>query len=266
MVDRITPATDEATRAKLRELTGVDDAAPVICEDFIQWVLEDDFRNGRPDWEAAGVMLTRDVTPYEDAKIRLLNASHTMLSYPAYLTGYRKVDEALRDELFHGYLRNFLDLDAGPWLRSLPGLDLESYKDTLLRRFGNRAVGDQLARLCIDGGSKIPGFLLPTLHACLEHGRPYHRIAFFLACYDRYLKGTDERGERHELNEPNARHLLDKVIASDSPETLLGVTEIVGTKLPAHEGFVALYLDLRKRIETDGVAATLRAIETKGGK
>ena len=64
-------------------------------------------------------------------------------------------------------------------------------------------------------------------HACLEHGRPYHRIAFFLACYDRYLKGVDERGERYALNEPNARHLLDKVIESDSPMTLLGVTEIV---------------------------------------
>lgn len=261
MVDRITPATDEPTREKLRELTGVDDAAPVICEDYIQWVLEDNFRNGRPAWEAVGVQLTGDVSPYEDAKIRLLNASHTMLSYPAYLAGYRKVDEALRDPLFHGYLRRFLDLDAGPWLRSLPGLDLESYKDKLLERFANRAVGDQLARLCIDGGSKIPGFLLPTAHACLEHGRPYHRIAFFLACYDRYLKGVDERGERYALNEPNARHLLDRVIESDSPTTLLGVTEIVGARLPAHEGFVALYLDLRKQIEAQGVAATLRAID-----
>jgi mannitol 2-dehydrogenase len=264
MVDRITPATDDATRQKLRELTGLNDAAPVICEDFIQWVLEDDFRSGRPAWEAVGVMLTNDVTPYEDAKIRLLNASHTMLSYPAYLTGYRKVDDALHDELFAGYLRGFLDHDAGPWLRSLPGLDIEAYKDTLLKRFANRAVGDQLARLCIDGGSKIPGFILPTLHACLEHGRPFHRMAFFLACYDRYLKGTDEHGERYTLNEPNARHLLDKVIESDSPMTLLGVTEIVGIRLPAHQGFVALYLELRKQIEAQGVAATLRALAAAG--
>lgn len=265
MVDRITPATDEATRQRLRELTGVEDAAPVICEDFIQWVLEDSFGNGRPPWEDAGVMLTSDVTPYEDAKIRLLNASHTMLSYPSFLTGYRKVDEALRDPLFFGYLREFMDQDAGPWLRSLPGLDIEAYKDTLLSRFGNQAVGDQLARLCIDGGSKIGGFILPTLHACLEHGRPFHRIAFFLACYDRYLKGADERGEKYAINEPNARHLLEKVMASDSPKTLLEVTDVVGTKLPAHEGFVALYLDLRKQIDAQGVAATLRALNASAG-
>lgn len=260
MVDRITPATDDATRGKLRELTGVDDGAPVICEDFTQWVLEDAFCNGRPEWEAVGVMLTKDVTPYEDAKIRLLNATHTMLSYPAYLTGLRKVDDALHDPLFHGYLRSFLDKDAGALLKSLPGLDLESYKDTLLRRFGNRAVGDQLARLCIDGGSKIKGFVLPTLHPMLEQGRPYDREAFFLACYDRYLKGKDEHGETYPINEPNARQLLEPVMKSDSPMTLMNLKEVVGDKLPAHEGFVARYLEIRKQIDEKGVRATLESL------
>lgn len=260
MVDRITPATDEATRQKLRALSGVDDAAPVICEDFIQWVLEDDFPGGRPEWEAVGVMLTDDVAPYEEAKIRLLNASHTMLSYPAYLAGYRKVDEALQDPLFVAYFRAFLDQDAGPWLHSLPGLDLEAYKDTLLQRFANRAVGDQLARLCSDGASKIPGFLLPTAHACLEHDRPHHRLAFLLACYDRYLTGVDEHGERYAINEPNAGHLLDEVRASGSPAALLAVSEIVGTRLPAHPGFVASYLALRAQLDAQGVTPTLRAL------
>ncbi|WP_224366401.1 mannitol dehydrogenase family protein [Hyalangium versicolor] len=264
MVDRITPATDDATRKKLRELTDVDDAAPVICEDFIQWVLEDDFRNGRPEWEAGGVMITKDVSPYEDAKIRLLNASHTMLSYPAYLSGYRKVDDALHDPLFSGYLRDFLDRDAGVFLRSLPGLDIEEYKPTLLRRFSNRAVGDQLARLCIDGGSKIPGFLLPTVHALLGAGRSLHRIAFFLAAYDRYLRGgKDEKGESYPINEPNARALLEKVITSNSPMTLLGIPEIVGTQLPANQTFVDLYLYLRKQLDEKGVVATLQALNAK---
>ncbi|WP_224242378.1 mannitol dehydrogenase family protein [Hyalangium gracile] len=264
MVDRITPATDDATRKRLRELTNVDDGAPVICEDFIQWVLEDDFRNGRPEWEAGGVMITKDVSPYEEAKIRLLNASHTMLSYPAYLSGYRKVDEALRDPLFSGYLRDFLDHDAGVWLRSLPGLELEEYKATLIRRFSNQAVGDQLARLCIDGGSKIPGFLLPTVNLILEKGRPYHRIAFFLAAYDRYLRGgADEKGERYPINEPNARVVLEKVVPSDSPMTLLGIPELVGPRMPAHQGFVDLYLDLRKQLDAKGVVATLRELNAK---
>jgi mannitol 2-dehydrogenase len=260
MVDRITPATDDATRQKLRNISGINDAAPVICEDFIQWVVEDDFPTGRPQWETVGVTFPPEVSPYEEAKIRLLNASHTMLSYPAFLAGYRKVDDALNDELFFKYLREFLDQDAGPWIHSLPGLDVESYKTALLERFANRAVGDQLSRLCIDGGSKISGFILPTLHACMDHGRPLHRIAFFLACYDRYLKGTDEKGERHQLKEPNRLHLLEKAISSESPLTLLGIVEIVGTKLPAHQGFVDLYLNLRKQIDTAGVKATLKSL------
>ncbi|WNG47068.1 mannitol dehydrogenase family protein [Archangium minus] len=261
MVDRITPATDDVARQKLRELTQVDDAAPVICEDFIQWVLEDDFRNGRPEWDAVGVMFTKDVSPYEEAKIRLLNATHTMLSYPAYLAGLRKVDDALHDPLFFSYLRGFLDHDAGVWLKSLPGLEIPSYKDKLLERFGNRAVGDQLARLCMDGGSKIPGFLLPTVHAILENGRPYHRIAFFLAAYDRYLKGTDEKGQLHTINEPNARQLLEPVMQSSSPMTLIQLKEVVGSKIPAHQGFVDLYLKLRKQIDEQGVVATLKSLD-----
>ncbi|MDC0713816.1 mannitol dehydrogenase family protein [Stigmatella sp. ncwal1] len=266
MVDRITPATDNAARQKLRDLTGVDDAAPVICEDFIQWVLEDDFRNGRPEWDAVGVMITPDVSPYEEAKIRLLNATHTMLSYPAYLAGFRKVDDVLHDELFTQYLRDFLNLDAGYWLKSLPGLEIDAYKAKLLQRFGNRAVGDQVARLCMDGGSKISGFLLPTLHEILKHGRPYHRIAFFLASYERYLKGKDERGEAYPIVEPNARHLMERVIQSSSPSTLLELTEVVGTQLPAHPGFVALYLQLRQKIDTQGVVATLKEIVAAGDK
>ena len=262
MVDRITPATDNAARQKLRELTQVDDGAPVICEDFIQWVLEDNFPAGRPEWDAVGVMFTQDVSPYEEAKIRLLNATHTMLSYPAYLSGLRKVDDALHDPLFFSYLRGFLDHDAGVWLKSLPGLDIPSYKDKLLERFGNRAVGDQLARLCIDGGSKISGFLLPTVHAILEGGRPYHRIAFFLAAYDRYLKGTDEKGEAYTINEPNARAVLEPAMKKDAPpQTLLGLVQVVGSKLPAHAGFVELYLKLRQQIDTQGVVATLRSLD-----
>lgn len=261
MVDRITPATDSAARQKLRERTQVDDSAPVICEDFIQWVLEDRFPTGRPAWEAVGVMFTQDVSPYEEAKIRLLNATHTMLSYPAFLSGLRKVDEALRHPLFFSYLRGFLDHDAGVWLKSLPGLEIPAYKNKLLERFGNSAVSDQLARLCSDGGSKIPGFLLPTVHAILDGGRPYHRVAFLLAAYDRYLQGKDENGEAYPIHEPNARALLEPVMKSTSPMTLLSIKEVVGSKAPAHQGFVELYLKLRKQLDEQGVEATLKSLD-----
>lgn len=260
MVDRITPATDLETKNKLRELTGINDEAPVICEDFIQWVIEDDFPLGRPKWESVGAIFTDDVTPYENAKIRLLNGSHLMLAYPAFLKGYRKVDEAMRDPIFFDYLRTFLDRDASPDLRSLPGLDLESYKKTILNRFSNRAIGDQLARLCSDGASKFPKFILPTLQNCLEKGRSIDRIAFKLASYERYLHGIDEKGASYPINEPNAGHLLNKVITSKSPMTLLEIKEIVGSDLPKHKEFVQKYLEYSRSIQEVGIVKTLGKI------
>jgi mannitol 2-dehydrogenase len=261
MVDRITPATDDARRAALNARTGLDDRAPVVCEDFLQWVLEDKFRHGRPAWHEAGVQLVADVTPYEEAKIRLLNAAHTMLSYPAFLAGHRGVDEALGEPLFHDYLRDFLGRDAAVWLSSLPGLDLEKYQRRLLERFGNRAVADRLDRLCLDGGSKIPGFLAPTLHDCLANGHDARRIAFLLACYHRYLKaGRDDAGQPYPLREPNAMRLLRPILDSDSPLALLESEELVGA-LPARDPrFVAQYLACRAQLDREGARATLAAL------
>ena len=261
MVDRITPATDAARRTELNAQTGLDDQAPVVAEDFIQWVLEDKFRQGRPAWEEVGVQVVADVTPYEEAKIRLLNGAHQMLSYPAFMSGHRGVDEALRDPLFHDYLRDFLANDSAVWLQSLPGMELESYQRLLLERFGNRAIADRLDRLCLDGGSKIPGFLQPTLDACLAHGHDGRRLAFLLACYDRYIKvGKDDHGEPYPLREPNALRLLQPIIDSDSPMTLIQCVELVGPRPAADSRFVAQYLALRAQIDAQGVRATLTAL------
>ena len=261
MVDRITPATDAARRTELNSLTGLDDQAPVICEDFIQWVLEDKFRHGRPAWENVGVQIVDDVTPYEEAKIRLLNGAHQMLSYPAFLAGLRGVDEALRDPLFHDYLRDFLAGDSAVWLKSLPGMELTSYQRLLLERFANRAIADRLDRLCLDGGPKIPGFLLPTLDACLSNGRDARRLAFLLACYDRYIKvRKDDNGESYPLREPNAMRLLQPIIDSPSPMTLLESEELVGRRAAKDTRFVAQYLALRKQLDEQGVRKTLTAL------
>ena len=83
MVDRITPMTSTAHRQDLKRQHGLDDAWPVVCEPFVQWVLEDRFVAGRPAWEKVGVQFTDDVSPYEEMKIKLLNGSHLALTYPA---------------------------------------------------------------------------------------------------------------------------------------------------------------------------------------
>ncbi|MDR1864279.1 MAG: mannitol dehydrogenase family protein, partial [Bacteroidales bacterium] len=156
MVDRITPATTPSDIERLNLKNSTEDAAPVYCEDFIQWVIEDNFIAGRPAWEQAGVEFTDDVRAYENMKLSLLNASHTMLAYPAFLSGYRKVDDAMHDPRFARYLLTFMDKDITPYVPAPGATDLTRYKQTLIERFGNRSVSDQLSRLCADGVSKIP--------------------------------------------------------------------------------------------------------------
>lgn len=262
MVDRITPAMNLEVKDALNARSGINDLAPVIAEDFTQWVLEDNFKYGRPAFETAGVTVTNNVTPYEEAKIRLLNGSHQMLSYPAYLAGYRRVDLALADNLISNYIKDYLDLDAGPWLKSIPGMDLEVYKATLLQRFGNASVGDQIARLCLDGGSKIPGFLLPSIEANLKKNGSCHRLAYLLACYNHYIHTKkDDFGEEFELKEPNAMALLEPIIASNDPMTLLLCTHLVGDAAQ-YPKFVGDYLTCCSHIKMNGAKATLENLTT----
>lgn len=258
MVDRITPATTPEVMENLNNRSGVNDRAPVISEDFRQWVLEDDFKYGRPEYEIAGVTMTDCVIPYEEAKIRLLNGSHQMLSYPAFLCGFRRVDIALADPMFRNYIREFLDKDAGAWLQSIPGMDLNEYSQILLERFCNPAIGDQLARLCLDGGSKIPGFLLPTIEANCQATGTCHRLAYLLACYNHYIHTKkDDFGQDFELKEPSAMALLQPIIADSDPMALLRCTQLVGDVASRYPQFVCDYLSCYERVRTDGARTTL---------
>jgi len=272
MVDRITPAMNPDLRASLNAKSGINDKIPVVSEDFVQWVLEDKFGYGRPPFEKVGVTMTDNVEPYEEAKIRLLNGAHTMVSYPAFLSGHRKVDEALHDPLFKDFLQGFMNEDAGPWLSNLPGMDLDSYKGILLSRFGNAAIGDQLSRLCLDGGSKIPGFLLPTIKANLNKKGTCHRIAYLLACYNHYIHAQkDDNGQTFELREPSTWPILEPIIASKDPLTLLKDTHYVADASDSPQfvkDYLLCYEHISKGIkEGGGARKTLENLETiLGGK
>jgi mannitol 2-dehydrogenase len=194
MVDRITPQTTDADRAWLHEL-GVDDEWPVVCEPFRQWVIEDTFVSGRPAWESVGVLFTDRVHDWELYKLRLLNASHSCLAYLAALAGVVYVDEAMAIASVRRYLERLLETEAIPTLREIPGHPAADYARTVLGRFENTGVRDQIARLCIDGTSKFPSFLLPTVEAQLERDGPVACAALALAAWARYL-GTVPADER----------------------------------------------------------------------
>lgn len=258
MVDRITPAVTPDDIKRLNAQSGVEDAAPVYSEDFIQWVIEDDFIAGRPDWEAVGVEFTDDVSAYEKMKLSLLNASHSLLSYPAFLAGYRRVDEAVGDERFARYLRLFMDRDAGPYVPAPGNTDLELYKKTLLERFGNKAVSDQISRLCFDGVSKIPVYVMPVLTEMIRDGADLERLAFFVAAYRHYLKhGKDDQGRAYEVNEPWLTEEDRELIASGDPLDFLGLSPFRSTDLRAADKFAGQYLGMVEKLEKDGVLPVL---------
>lgn len=261
MVDRITPATRPEDVIRLNGKNGTDDQAPVYCEDFIQWVIEDDFIAGRPAWEKVGVEFTSDVTAYENMKLSLLNASHTLLSYPSFLGGYRKVDDAMHDERIAKFVKTFMDRDITPYVPAPGNTDLELYKQTLIERFGNRSVSDQIARLCFDGISKFPVYVMPNLVKMIAHHADLTRVAYLIAAYRHYLKyRTDDLGASFEIAEPWMTHDDEALISSDDPVDFLGLSAFMLTDLKQSPEFVGLYLDKVAGIREKGAMTTLETI------
>lgn len=261
MVDRITPMTSTAHRLQLQEKHGIDDAWPVVCEPFVQWVLEDKFVNGRPAWEKVGVQFTDDVTPYEEMKIKLLNGSHLALTYLGFLKGYRFVHETMNDPLFVRYIRAYMDLDVTPQLAPVPGIDLTRYKDTLMERFANQAIADQLERVCSDGSSKLPKFIIPTLNRLIADGQDTERAALVVAAWALYLKGVDENGDTYGIRDPRAE-FCQALVADDAliAQRLLAVEEIFGPAIPQSAEFVAAFKQCYKRLREQGVTRTLERL------
>lgn len=261
MVDRITPATRLDDIIRLNAKNGTDDAAPVYCEDFIQWVIEDNFIAGRPAWENVGVEFTQDVTAYENMKLSLLNASHTLLSYPSFLSGYRKVDDAMQDERIAKFVRTFMDVDITPYVPAPGNTDLELYKQTLIERFGNRSVSDQIARLCFDGLSKFPVYVMPNLIKMIADHADLTRVAYLVAAYRHYLKyKIDDNGATFDVAEPWMNTEDEKWINSDEPVDFLALSSFRSTDLKVADEFVSLYLKMVDAIKERGAMAVLESI------
>ncbi|MFI3306235.1 MAG: mannitol dehydrogenase family protein [Rikenellaceae bacterium] len=260
MVDRITPATTPADVERINATLDKEDAAPVYCEDYIQWVVEDKFAAGRPAWESVGVEFTDDVAPFENMKLSLLNASHTLLSYPSFLSGFRKVDEAMRNETIIKFVAEFMDYDATPYVPAPNNTDLVLYKKTLIERFANSAVSDQISRLCGDGASKFPVYVMPIAKKMIAGGDNMVRIAYLIAAYRHYLKfRSDDNGASFELFEPQIPTPMPEAIVSDNAIDFLAATPFEGVELAANSSFVELYLGFVAKIAADGAMATLRS-------
>ncbi|WP_346293050.1 mannitol dehydrogenase family protein [Sphaerothrix gracilis] len=240
MVDRITPSTTPTDIQMVRDRFGIDDSWPVVAEPFSQWVIEDKFCAGRPDWESVGVQMTDDVRPYEMMKLRLLNASHSLIGYLGSLLGYSYTSEAMDDPLIRQVVERLMD-EVSSTLPPLPGIQLDRYKQTLIERFANTKVRDQLSRLCLNGSDKIPKFILGSLRDKLAQDGAITYLSFAIALWFRYLNGKDEQGQSLPINDPMATLLTEKALmGKDDPTPLLSISQIFGNLSNSREFITAV--------------------------
>jgi len=206
MVDRIVPETTEADRAAVAAELGLTDAWPVITEPFTQWIVEDNFPAGRPDFARAGVQLVSDVTPFEHMKLRLLNASHSALAYLGYLAGYETIAATMTDERFAAFARGVME-ESAPTLSMPAGTDLGGYSASLLKRFANPALHHRTWQIAMDGSQKLPQRLLGTMQDRLRLGLPIDTHALAVAGWMRYVTAIDESGQKIDVRDPLAAEL-----------------------------------------------------------
>jgi D-arabinitol 4-dehydrogenase len=215
MVDRITPRPAPELAQRVAQATGWRDEAPVMAEDFLQWVIEDRFAHGRPEWERVGVQMVDDVSPFEEAKIRILNASHSCIAWAGTLRGHRYIHEGTLDPAVRAMAEAYVTEDVIPCLHR-PGhaspVDLPAYRDMVLRRFGNAAIVDTNQRVAADGFAKIAGFIVPTVRERLARGEGIAAVArlpaLFLAFLQRWHAGTLPFEYQDQAMDPDRAHAI----------------------------------------------------------
>lgn len=263
MVDRITPVTVAEDIEKLSEEFLVEDRWPVVCEPFHQWVIEDEFSAGRPAWEKVGAQFVKDVVPFENMKLRLLNAGHSVLGILGAIHGYKTIDEVAQDTEFSVFLRNFMDKEVSSTLGDLGELNLENYKDSLIKRFKNIHIKDLVSRICLESSAKIPIFLLSTVKEQLKNGGNIQHAAFVVAAWCRYNDGVDENGNAYQIQDAMSNELIRAAAHShQNPMRFLEINAIFGD-LAENKTFVEAYLTSLEMLRKHKIKDCVKIINEK---
>lgn len=258
MVDRITPRTNDADKTRLAEEFGVEDSWPVVTEIFHQWVLEDKFVDGRPPFEKAGVQVVPNVhkvEEYELIKLRLLNASHSAMGYAGYLAGFKYIHEVIGDATFRKYIRNMMQEEVKPLLPQIPGVDVDEYCNTLINRFSNPTLKDELPRICLGGSGKIPQFIMPSIAEQIMANGPLSRLTLCAAAWFRYVNGVNEQGELFKVDDPMVSELQAQ--AQQGAISLLEIKSLFGDDLRGDKRFVSELTKALESLTRDGAQATI---------
>lgn len=258
MVDRIAPAASDAVRAYVAERFGVADAAPVPCEPFRQWVIEDRFTAGRPPFERVGVTFVDDVTPFELMKLRMLNGGHAAIAYPAGLLGITFVHEAMQHPDIAAWLDALERREIMPRVPPVPDTKLDDYLALISNRFANPTIGDTIRRLCLDGSNRQPKFIVATLRDALACNGPIAGLALESAFWCRYCEGRTEAGAVIEPNDPAwARLQATAQAAQTRPQSWLEMADIYG-EAGQDPRFQKAFAEALLAIREKGVVAVLK--------
>lgn len=252
MVDRITPATTEADVARLAEAEGYDDPGMVVHEPFRQWVIEDRFASGRPDWDKAGAQFVESVEAHELMKLRCLNGTHSTLAYLGYLAGHETISDAVADPVFAAMCERLWAKEILPTVPQPEGEDLPAYAAALLERYRNPAIRHRTWQIAMDGSQKLPQRLLGTIRDNLQAGRVPRGLCLAVAGWMRYAGGVDEKGAPIDVRDPLAARLRSASEGADTPEgkvaALLDVRDVFDAGLSGNavfrEAVTAAYVSL----------------------
>ncbi|MEM9795628.1 MAG: mannitol dehydrogenase family protein [Pseudomonadota bacterium] len=260
MVDCIVPATGPRELAMARA-HGIEDAAPVTHERFRQWVIEDHFACGRPDWDKVGATFVDDVRPYEEMKLRLLNAGHQVLANAGELLGLDTIAECMADPDVGGLFQRVLSAEVAPHVAAVPGVTPADYIGTISKRFANPLIHDTVRRVAFDGSSRHPGFILPTLRDALAVGAAIEGLALSQALWCRMCVGKREDGTAITPNDPHwDRRQTAAMAACDDPAAWLAQADIYGDlaeATPLTDAFARMLSRVIQRGTRDAIGAYL---------
>lgn len=258
MVDRITPVTTDEDRKRTSDKLGIIDEWPVVCEDFFQWVVEDNFVAGRPPFEKGGVQIVSDVEPYEFMKLRLLNAGHQLIAYFGLLLDFVFVHDVMQFEPIVNYLRDYLDKEATSTLQPLQGFNVTEYKAKIIERFQNPNVKDTLARLAVDGSDRIFKFVIPVIVDRLKKNESIYQSVGIVASFAYYLNAVNENGMKIEIVDAAKGKLneLSKKLNDDS-SAIKHETWLFG-EVVRDERFIKVFKEIYEKIKKDGSESTLK--------
>ncbi|KNG83806.1 mannitol 2-dehydrogenase [Aspergillus nomiae NRRL 13137] len=261
MVDRITPQTSASDKTALADNFGIEDSWPVVTEPFMQWVIEDQFSDGRPPFEKVGAQVVKnvhDVEEFEKHKLRLLNGSHSAIGYPGQLAGFKYVHEVMENPLFSKFVWQMMQDEVKPLLPEIPGVNIDEYCKTLIERFSNPTIMDQLPRICLNASGKIPQFIMPSIAEAIWVTGPFRRLCFVAAAWFHYIKGVDDSGKTFQVDDPMREELQAKARAGGTnPAELLSIKSLFGDDLRGDKRFIQEITTAMEDIARDGILKTL---------